>query len=446
MVDSSAQPKLVTARPRNSAGIALPAAIGALTALAVLLAGLLVIVDLNAKTSTNRRSAVRAVQVAEAGASHALGLLRGSLAATTYTGLLRGSDGVAGTADDGMLTGYGLPADDQIPAGGRAVSQGTYFVSLVDDPADPVAAAATDGNNRLLLTCQGSTPDGGSAEVRVVVGSTPFPGIVTDGTLTISGNPQVYGPCGSIHANDDVIVSGNPNVAGTVSASDTVRVSGSITDSAGKVTKKPLSNQPPIEIPPLKAADYCADADYILEADGDLIEVGPPMVQFDADKNEVHGWKSDGKGKWDVSGNSMTGGTYCVTGNVHVSGNPSKANGDALPLTILATGSVEFSGNPKITPDHPDGVAVIAGGDLQISGDVSYTGQTGVFYARSQCQLNGNPTIYGQVICDNEPNAAGTTNFVSENKVNGNPVVIYDCDGLFGGKRRVLSWFQQLGT
>src|SRR5688572_27996853 len=104
MVDSSAQPKLYRA------GIALPAAIAAMMALAVLLAGLLVIVDLNAKTSTNRRSAVRALQVAEAGASHALGLLRGSLGATSYTNLLRGSDGAASTADDGLLNGFGLAA------------------------------------------------------------------------------------------------------------------------------------------------------------------------------------------------------------------------------------------------------------------------------------------------------------------------------------------------
>ena len=50
----SAHPKL------DRAGIALPAAIGAISALAVLLLGLLIIVDLNAKTGTNRRSAVRA--------------------------------------------------------------------------------------------------------------------------------------------------------------------------------------------------------------------------------------------------------------------------------------------------------------------------------------------------------------------------------------------------
>ncbi len=446
MVDSPAQPKLVPAQPRNRAGVALPAALGALTALAVLLAGLFVIVDVNAKTSTNRRSAVRAVQVAEAGASHALGLMRGSLAGTSYTGFLRGSDGAANSADDGKLTGFGLPASEQIPDTGRVTSQGRYFVTVVDDPADPVGAAATDGNNRVLVTCQGSTPDGGSAEVRVVVGSTPLPGIVTDGTLQISGNPQVYGACGSVHANDDVIISGNPNIAGTVSASDTVK--GTYADSSGKVTKKKgLSNQPPIEIPSLTAADFCNKADFILEADGKFYEVGPPKKLVSAnDAEKKMGWKYAGSGKWDVSGNSMAEGTYCVTGNVKISGNPSGPSGTALPLTILATGSVDFSGNPTIKPDHPDGISVIAGGDLQISGNPSSTGLNGLFYARSQCQFNGNPSVYGQVLCDNEKNAAGTENSVSENKINGNPLVVYNCGGMFGGTRRVLSWYQQLGT
>lgn len=447
MVDSSPQSKLGQARLRSSAGVALPAAIGALTALAVLLAGLLVIVDLNAKTGTNRRSAVRAVQVAEAGASHALSLMRGSLAGTSYTNLLRGSDGAAGGADDGLLTGYGLAASDQIPDTGRVTSQGRYFVSIVDDPADPVGAAATDGNNRVLITCQGTTADGGSADVRVVVGSTPFPGIVTDGTLTISGNPKIYGACGSVHANDDVIVSGTPNVAVGVTASDTVKVSGTIRDSAG-VKLKPLSNQPPIEIPSLKSTDFCEDADYILHSNGNFETVGPPNVIQNASGSEVQGWKraSSSPVMWDVSGEKMAAGTYCIDGNVKISGNPTGPSGTALPVSLLATGSVEFSGNPTITPDHPDGISVISGGDVVIAGNPSATGISGLFYSRSQCMINGNPTLYGQIICDNESNASGTVNLVSENKINGDPMITYGCGGMFGGTRRVLSWFQQLGT
>lgn len=437
----SAHPKL------DRAGIALPAAIGALSALAVLLMGLLIIVDLNAKTGINRRSAVRALQVAEAGASHTLALLRGSLVATSYTNLLRGSDGAASTADDGVLSGFGLPAADAIPDTGRTMAQGRYLITLVDDPADPVAAAATDGNNRILARCRGITPDGGSAEIRMTIGSTPFPGVVTDGTLLVDGNPKVYGACGSIHANQIVVVSGNPNVSVGITASDTVKVSGHVEDSTGN-TIKPLSNQPPIEIPHLEPADYCDDADYVLHADGKFETVGPPNVIQNAYGNEINGWKlaSTSPVKWDVSGSSMAAGTYCVTGNVKISGNPAGPSGTDLPLSILATGSVEFSGNPQIAPDHPDGIAVIAGGDISLSGNPSSLGYEGVFYSRSQCMISGNPTIIGQVICDDEPNASGTENLVSENKLNGDPTITYNCGGMFGGVRRVLSWFQQLGT
>ena len=88
---------------------------------------------------------------------------------------------------------------------------------------------------------------------------------------------------------------------------------------------------------------------------------------------------------------------------------------------------------------------MISGGDIQISGNPSSDGYSGLFYARSQCEISGNPTINGQIMCDDEPNALGTDDEVDDNNISGNPTITYDCGGSFGGKRRVISWYQRLG-
>lgn len=447
MVGASAQP--VVARPgARCRGVALPAALTGMVALGVLVSGVWVIVDLNAKTSLNRESAVRALLVAEAGASHGLGLLRTRLKDSSLTRLLRGSDNAANTADDGLLAGYGLSGDEEIPAAGRAFGGGTYFVQLVDDPADPDTDPFTDRNSRIVASCRGVMPDGGAAAIDVVIGTTPLPGMVSDGRLEVSGSPEILGPCGSLHANEIVVVQGTPTVEQGVSASDTVQVSGQIKDpSGGKV--QPLHHVPPVEIPQVDPMSYCGDADFTLRSDGTFIVNGPPEVVYDASSAVVYGWRlsSTAPPKWDVSGNDMASGTYCVEGNVSISGNPQGPGGGAVPLTILATGSVEFSGNPTIIPDHPDGILVAAGGDLKIAGNPgTLENYRGSIYAKSQCEISGNPTLAGHVVCDDETNAAGAIEWATANKINGSPKITYDCGGAFARNRRIVSWYQRLGT
>ncbi|HKG34756.1 MAG TPA: hypothetical protein VKB22_13515, partial [Gemmatimonadales bacterium] len=97
-------------------GLALPAAMFALVAIAVLLAGIFTFADLQAKAVRNRERATRAQHVAEAGVNHALGLLRGSLKSQSFSRILKGSDNLTGTAaqqaDDSLFIGWGLAAGD----------------------------------------------------------------------------------------------------------------------------------------------------------------------------------------------------------------------------------------------------------------------------------------------------------------------------------------------
>src|SRR5918994_4642688 len=105
----------------GEAGIALPAAMFALVAASIMAAGMVSFADLNAKAALNQERTTRAVHVADAGVSHALGLLRQSPKTQSFTRILRGSDNLVPSADDSLFIGYGLPANDQIPLVGKAL-------------------------------------------------------------------------------------------------------------------------------------------------------------------------------------------------------------------------------------------------------------------------------------------------------------------------------------
>jgi hypothetical protein len=93
----------------------------------------------------------------------------------------------------------------------------------------------------------------------------------------------------------------------------------------------------------------------------------------------------------------------------------------------------------------------LAGGDMQFSGNASGTSNNynGVIYSGSQCMISGNPRLYGQLMCKDQPEPPGAKNVVSTSDINasvsGNPEIIYSCGGRLAGKRRVLSWYQLFG-
>ena len=436
-------------RPRRGRdGIALATALFSLLVVTVLAQGMWTIARLNNFSAVNREDAARALNLAEAGVAHTLGLLRSPLEDTTLTRLLQGSDGTPGTGDDGLLIGYGLPTADMIPAAGIAMEGGTYFVTLIDDPADLDSDPLTDSNSRILARCTGVTDTEGSASIDVVIGIPRFPAMASNGDLKINGNPFILGACGGAHANNVVIVSGTPTVQTQISASDSVEVSGQI-DQAGGGQSTPLNHQPPVDIPQLDAMEYCGETDFILRANGYLVTVGPPRDSTDVSDNAVNGWQmgSNDPVEWNLSGASTVGGSYCIEGNVVVSGNPTGPGGTPLPLSLFADGSVQYAGNPMITSAHPDGVLIMANGDVEINGapEVGEENYNGLIYARSQCRLNGNPTVGGQILCRDDPNPPNSQEWVIENEISGNPVITYGCGGMLVGARRILAWYQTLG-
>ena len=421
-------------------GAALPTALFGLVVLSVLGAGIFSVGSVQRQATFNRESTARALLVTEEGVAHAVAVVRDSLRSVGYTRLLRGSDDITGNADDGRITGYTLSAGLQVPNAGKSTVDGSYTVELRDDAGDPVANTKIDGNHRVVMRCTGTTTDGASAVIDVVFGATPMPAIAVDSALIISGNPGVIGACGGVHANQNLVLSGTTTSSGTVTATGSILGSGGVV-SPGGATVTPVPGRERIEIPTMSPSEFCVNADYDMRADGNVYVRGTGAL-IDATATPYNGWKRSSASpvKWDVTGASIVAGSYCVTGNVVLSGNPGSP-GSPVPLSIYATGSVEISGNPYLTPDTDD-VMIVAAGDVSISGNPSsgYSYE-GSIYAGAQCKISGNPTIAGQVICKSGPQPAGAIEIIAVSEISGNPVITYGCGSTLT-RRKILEWIQ----
>lgn len=446
---------LAAARPgniRDRRGVALPTAMLAMVAIAVLLAGLFVFADLNAKSVRNREQATRAVHVAEAGVNHALGLLRGSLRNRSFSTILKGADGLTATAanqaDDTLFINWpGLSAGDQIPLAGQNYQGHTYFVFVTDDPADTDLDPKADMNGRVKLRCRAVTSDGATTEVEAIVGAIPQPGILTDGNLSLGNSNVVAGACGGVHANGDVSsTAGGPIIGTQVSATGTVNGNYLLPNN----TPAPeLPFQDAIPIPDLNPATYCAGADFTM-----LLIGGVPNWRTGAAApvpGTPPGWV------WDAAIQTFRGtgtpllpaaGTYCVQGNAWLAGNTGSA---ATPknLSIIATGSIRVDGTPYIRPDDPDNILLLAGGDIFIAGNNTsgVDNYQGMVYAGAQCSAQGNAKMFGQMVCANGAQPVGATEHAGPgNSVTGNFSLSSDCSGTVFNKRRVLYWYPRVGT
>jgi hypothetical protein len=296
-----------------------------------------------------------------------------------------------------------------------------------------------------MLNCTAVTTDGAKATLSAVVGNSMFPGVVTEGNLTINGNPEIIGKCGGAHANQVAIVSGNPTVSdgSNISATSYVQLSGEVENESGE-TVTPLQFQPPLEIPEVFPADYCGTAEFTLNSNGTLFQKSTGE-SFNINSNPKFGWKRSSSSPvvFDHDAGTAAPGTVCAYGNVKVGGNVGSA-ANPMAMSIIATGSIQISGTPFLVPSSEDRIMFLSGADVEISGnpEAGSRNYEGLIYATSQCKVNGNPTVQGQIVCKNKVNPAGSQEIVVDNAISGNPVITYDCGGFRLTKLRFLSWYQ----
>ena len=439
----SAPPRRGRAGARARRGIALPTALFGLVVLSVLGAGIYSIGSVQRQAAFNREGTERALLVTEEGIAHAVAVVRDSLRAIGYTRLLKGSDNTASTADDGRVLGYSLSSTLAVPIAGKSTTDGSYTVRIMDDPGDPVSDPLVDGNYKVVLRCTGTTTSGASATVDVLIGSTTMPAMTVDGPLTISGNPELLGACGGAHANGTLNLGGGTvTSSGPVSTSGSVMGSGNVVDTTGALIS-PRANQPTVDVPSFTTSEFCANADYDLRADGTIYTRATGSV-VTAIASAVNGWQrtSSSPVKWSSGGPGTVGGTYCVYGNVIISGNTGSP-GSPIPMSLIAVGgSVSISGGPYLKPALED-VLVVADGDVSLAGTSSsgYENYEGTVYAGAQCYIAGTANFDSPIICKNGSQPAGAIDYATTTTITGSPTISYACGSTLA-RRKILQWIQ----
>ncbi len=392
------------------------------------------------RMANNYRFSIEALNNAEIGVTNALNAINDQELA------------VNGFDDELDPNGDGIP-DDGFRINVMNPDTNVFFTVVVVDDDDGDGNPAVDSNDIVRLMSQGISNVGSTRTIDVRIGVAVGVGggisldkaILTEESLKIAGNPEQSGSNQDIHSNAGIDISGNPHTDGTVSAVDSVEVSGT---PSGDITIE--SGAAHVDIPEINPSEFAAYADFIFHSDGDI---------YDADGNFManafgtgyQGWKFDGD-KWTTEGNDVLGGMLYFTGehgNVVVASAPG-SNDDKWLISILADGWIEIAGNPTLdnyrNPEHPPDIQSIlfmSGADIKINGNPNQT-YSGIIAAREQFSIEGNPNIEGVVIAAGESNES---ELVVENSLSGEMHMTYDgglmfpSDGGGGGRFAiVLSW------
>ncbi|MDA2925012.1 pilus assembly PilX N-terminal domain-containing protein [Acidobacteria bacterium AH-259-L09] len=444
--------------PSGEQGVAMIMALIAVLVLTALGLALTSLGILDVKITTNVRESTEALYIAEAGITHAKGIIL-SRGGKNFDSYLQGGNGTAcdgdELSDNALFTIPLSPADaiTSAASGGHSFGSGRYEVSVCDDhdvesnTTDPPDLPDTnknhDANGRIHIISTGFGPNGATATVEVIMATATLPAIVVGGDLRINGNPKVFGSAGAVHSNDNLEVSGNPCIEQYISANGSITGGGS-TGTGCDTPPYIGSDSPPdkrpaqelITIPTLQPGNFSGDADYLLKADGSVVRTSDGFVLKPPGAGNWGKWDVDtSKPEWNLTGDPVPAGTYYSEGSITVSGNPGSP-GSPLSLTLIAEGWINISGNPEMAPALTSGgssYAMIAGQDLKIAGNPA-NAYKGIFYAGDQIGFSGNPELVGQVIAANEADVGfpnpGDTNPVPLSsgvmEISGNPTITYD--------------------
>jgi hypothetical protein len=323
----------------------------------------------------------------------------------------------------------------------------------------------------------------------------PAGSIHANGTLSLSGNPctHVY-----FASTDNTTGSGN--------------VRGGATCTAGAVDSRPYSQ--PMNVPELTPYQLAVQISrellkfpfkaepmpvYTLMANGSAFRGLPAGVAADGTAvaatlqgplaSPPRGWTHQA-GQWRTGGDTEDA-TYYVVGNVNIGANTSGGgvqrtnnnspfyikpgdfiklppslrdptvdpdqnpnNGPWVFMTILAEGWIQADGNPSISPAAEPTmhgrVVMVSALDVDL-GATFNSAYDGLFYARQQIEVQGSPTVNGQVIALNkgdDPSPYNGQNLVPLKGgvmvMSGNPRINYGGNGLQAVK--ALTWRECRGT
>lgn len=375
-------------------------------------------------SSGSRRSWEQAVHLAEAGASRALGLIAADHSYHTH--------------------GSGPAVRDKMWVIGTAAGQAVERAREGE-----FAWVVPDGDG--VVFGVGYVPSRAAArQTRVVrvdfslVQATSPRALLTQGPLTVSGNPSITGLGGSLHSNGDLTISGNPTVAHDATTSATYRVTGH--PSIGGVSG---GGFPAVTIPAVAPASYrrltqydlCPDA--TVRANAATVCTGP--VLGTGLLSGWNGWRFSAT-RWSLNGTPPVGGYYVYHADAMVSGSPGSPLSPWLGAivveglrigSILTNGDLRISSNPTLHA-YAEGVALVVERDLRVSGNGEIQGAV---MAGEQVDWSGGGSLIGSLTAAGSVDTTGSP--VSANSASGNFSLRaeFGAPSMQGGVRRT-SWHE----
>lgn len=454
---------------KKEGGAALVTAIFAILLVTLIGTALHYMATISLTVAVNDRDNVEAFYIADAGIEHAKTLVS-KVEKSKYSLILKaGANPLPDTGDElSVPPSSGIwAASESIPSGNNtsggvtnfgAGGNGRYWVSVKNDTASG-ETPITDLNGILIITSTGVGRNGASAIIETAVKSSPsIPAVLINGKANISGSVKISGTNGILHANDTLLINGNPCADQYFSTSVDIinpnKTKGSGCTGAGVIR----SNQPVIEAPIYNIRnDFYGKTDYILGAIGTnagKVYNGSGVLVADTTKTSntwisgsaIWTWYPTQK-VWVQSGASILNASFYSEGNIAITGNFGTSLNPAR-VSFIAEGCIYNQGKQYMAPKYQN-FSLVAGTDLKISGKLTEVSVDdlevdGITYALHQIDFSGTPTMRGTVIAANQADtdSPGGFNLVPLDsgfmKISGNPTIISDNNNVGGITN--LSW------
>lgn len=356
-----------------------------------------------------------------------------------------------------ILNASGNPVGHQlVDASGNAVAGAYYNVHLIDDEPSTGGVSPKvpnfnptgtwedgdvnkDTDNRVVIYSTG-TYGSSSVTLEGWVGFLPYPALIAEKDVTVSGNAQILGAYGGVHSNSNLAVTGSADIAQTATASGT----GTFTTS-GTIGGFHAGGQPRLHIPKFVTAPTATSSphlqDYIVQA-ADVILLDPGFADT-ADRNLATSDAVTLRVKKLADSLGVPSTQYADFADAidsNSSGNVTQTGAEAIritrttnPVTIsfahetsnLGTYGWNYSGNQWDIPsnstgadghsfyivgvDNYDTSASVVSGSVAVpqnGGNVSIHGNAGsqaapihtTILATGSIQVNGNPYLTGNAV------------------------------------------------
>ncbi|MBI2932953.1 MAG: hypothetical protein HYY16_15015 [Planctomycetes bacterium] len=380
-------------------------------------------------------------------------------------GVRQNYDAVANTNEfedylaDPNAAGAGLTPED--PAGDdwatndfvifgqcKPFRRGAYHVIVRDnegeagEDGDPL----TDVDDTIICTVTSIYDDGtGNSVVRQIEARleydppyfTPEKALLSGGDMSLGGGAglTVNGAAAGVHANGTMTINGAPAIGGTVTQGVS---SPAPTPPATYAPSEPIPDIDPAEY----ADDYPADT-YTLRDNGTIVDgFGNPIGSIPG-----FSWNA-AQGRWELSGSPTTHKIYYCETDLRITsamggggggGKGGKAGGGGAPVavtveaTFLSAGHIDWSGNYTVTPYAPAGgevwgITAVAAKDIDMSGTGGALNMEGLIAAGEQIRLQGNVTVLGAVVAENDGNTppGGIISVPNGMEAGGGPTITYN--------------------